>query len=38
MEHNPYITLNADTEIIYSDIKNDKGYDYVTIHSETPPD
>lgn len=36
MEHNPYITLNADTEIIYSDIKNDKGYDYVTIYFETP--
>lgn len=36
MEHNPYITLNDDTEITYSDIKNDKGYDYVTIYFETP--
>lgn len=37
MEHNPYITLNDDTEITYSDIKkNERNEEYVTIYFETP--
>lgn len=39
MEHNPYITLNDETEITYSDIKIDnKGREYVTVYFETPTD
>lgn len=37
MEHHPYISLNDETEITYSDIKsNAQGEKYVTIYFETP--
>ena len=37
MKHHPYITLNDDTEITYSDIKTDEhGNEYVTVYFETP--
>ncbi len=37
MEHHPYITLNDDTEITYSDIKTDeRGNEYITVYFETP--
>ena len=36
MEHNPYITLNDETEITYSDIKRKDGKEYITISFETP--
>lgn len=37
MEHNPYITLNDETEITYSDLKRNKaGEEYITIYFETP--
>lgn len=36
MEHNPYISLEDDTEITYSDIKEKDGNQYITIYFETP--
>ena len=37
MEHNPYITLNDQTEITYSDLKHtDTGEEYITVYFETP--
>lgn len=37
MNHNPFITLNDETEITYSDIKvNNKGEEYVSLYFETP--
>lgn len=34
MEHNPYILLEDDTEITYSDIKEKEGNQYVIIYFE----
>lgn len=37
MEHNPFITLNDDTEMTHSDLKkNEYGQEYITIYFETP--
>lgn len=36
MEHNPYITLDDDTEITYSDLKDKGNKPYITIYFETP--
>lgn len=36
MEHNLFITLNDNTEITYSDIKNKDNNKYITIYFETP--
>ena len=37
MDHHPYITLNDNTEITYSDIKtNTDGKEYITVYFETP--
>lgn len=37
MEHNPFITLNDNTEITYSDLKiNKNGEEYITLYFETP--
>ncbi len=36
MEHNPFISLNDETEITYSDLKNNNGAEYITIYFETP--
>ncbi len=36
MEHNPFIELNDDTTITYSDIKNDGNEEYITVYFETP--
>ena len=37
MEHNPFVALNDNTEITYSDIKRTKqGQEYITLYFETP--
>ena len=37
MEHNPYISLEDDTEITYSDLQvKPNGEEYITIYFETP--
>lgn len=37
MEHNPFITLNDNTVITYSDLKrNNQNQEYVTLYFETP--
>lgn len=36
MEHNPFITLNDQTEMTYSDIKRNEYGEYVTLYFETP--
>ena len=36
MEHYPFIDLNDDTAITFSDVKNDGSKEYVTIYFETP--
>lgn len=36
MEHNPFISLNDETEITYSDLKKNNEKEYITIYFETP--
>ena len=36
MEHHPFIRLEDNTEITYSNLKHNNGTEYVTVYFETP--